>query len=219
MDPLLASKIINLFGATVLVTTFLIVGYRRLQACVGAYALQSFLLALVAAVVAFYTGFAHLYAAAALTVLIKVVVIPRALERVIQRINVKREVELYVNVPSSLLIAGALTILAYYVTQPIAGHGSLITQSCLAVSIAVMLIGLFVMISRVQALSQVIGLLVLENGLFLGAIATTYGMPLIVEIGVFFDVLVGVLILVVFVNRINRKFITSDTQAMRHLRG
>ncbi|HEX9757979.1 MAG TPA: hydrogenase [Nitrospiria bacterium] len=218
-DPILASKITNLLGATILTTTFLVVGYRRLRACVGAYGLHSFLLACVAAEVGFFTGFVHLYIAALLTIVIKVIIIPRVLNRIIERINVKREVDLYVNVPSSLLISGGLAILAYFVTQPIAGLGSLITRNCLAVSIAVMLIGLFIMITRVQALSQIIGLLTLENGLFLGAIATTYGMPLIVEIGVFFDVLVGVLILVVFMNRINQKFITLDTKRMRQLRG
>ena len=219
IDPLLSSKVINLLGATILVTTYLQVSYRRLEACVDAYALHSFLLAVLAAVVAFVTGFSHLYVAALLTLAIKTVFVPAALKRIIKKINVKREVELYVDIPSSLLISGALTILAYYVTQPIVGPGTLLTRNCLAVSIAVILIGFFIMISRVKALSQIIGLLTLENGLFLGAIATTYGMPLIVEIGIFFDILMGVLLLVVFMNRINRAFVTLNTKELRRLRG
>jgi hydrogenase-4 component E len=218
-DTLVVSKAINLLAAAVLVTTYLQVSYQRLEACVEAYALHSFLLALLAAVVGYATGFWHLYVAALLTFVIKSVFAPAALKQVISRINVKREVELYVNIPTSLLISGGLTILAYYVTQPISGPVTLLTRNCLAVSIAVILIGMLLMITRVKAISQIIGLLTLENGLFLGAIATTYGMPLIVEIGIFFDVLMGVLILVVFINRINRTFVTLNTKELRRLKG
>jgi hydrogenase-4 component E len=215
----MASKIINLLAAAVLVTTYLQVSYQRLEACVDAYALHSFLLAVLAGVVAYVTGFSHLYVAAFLTLIIKSVYAPRVLKQIIKRIQVKREVELYVNIPTSLLISGGLTILAYYVTQPISGPVTLLTRNCLAVSIAVILIGMFVMITRVKAISQILGFLTLENGLFLGAIATTYGMPLIVEIGIFFDVLMGILILVVFLNRINRTFITLNTKELRRLKG
>jgi len=218
-DALAASKIINLLAAAILVTTYLQVSYQRLEACVEAYALHSFLLAVLAAVVAYATGFSHLYVAALLTFVIKSLIAPAALKQIIRRIHVKREVELYVNIPSSLLISGGLTILAYYVMQPISGPVTLLTRNCLAVSIAVILIGMFVMIARVKAISQILGLLTLENGIFLGAIATTYGMPLIVEIGIFFDVLMGVLLLVVFSNRINRTFVTLNTKALRKLRG
>jgi hydrogenase-4 component E len=83
----------------------------------------------------------------------------------------------------------------------------------------VVFIGMFMMISRRKAITQMVGLLMMENGLFLGIISTTYGMPLIVEIGIFFDVFMAVLIMGIFAYRINRSFETLDTTFMRRLRG
>jgi hydrogenase-4 component E len=135
-----------------------------------------------------------------------------------ERINVSKEVEPSVRTPSSLLIAGGMAILAYYVAEPLIRTGATITAGLLALSLAVVLIGLFIMISRKKAITQVIGLLVMENGLFMAAISLSYGMPLIVELGIFFDVLVAVLIMGVFVFRINRTFETLDTSFLRRLR-
>ena len=126
--------------------------------------------------------------------------------------------ELLVNIPASLLISGGLAIVAYYITEPMIAHGTVITRNCLAISLAVVLIGFFVMISRRKAITQVMGLLMMENGLFLAAISLTYGMPMIVEIGVFFDILVGALIMGVFAFRINRTFETIDTGILKRLR-
>jgi hydrogenase-4 component E len=168
--------------------------------------------------VAWFTDSPQIYIVALLTIAVKVIAIPRILVYVMDRINVSREVELLVNTPASLLVAGGLAMLAYFITEPIISHGSLITRNCLAISIAVALIGFFIMISRRKAISQIMGLMVIENGLFLAAISTTYGMPLIVEIGVFFDILVGVLIMGVFAFQINRTFETIDTGILRRLR-
>jgi hydrogenase-4 component E len=116
------------------------------------------------------------------------------------------------------LIAGAMAILAYYVAEPLIQSGETITAGALALSLAVVLIGMFIMISRKKAITQVIGLLVMENGLFMAALSLSYGMPLIVELGVFFDIMVAVLIMGVFVFRINRTFETLDTSFLRRLR-
>jgi hydrogenase-4 component E len=137
---------------------------------------------------------------------------------VMRRIKVEREVDPMVNIPTSLLISGGLAVLAYYVTEPLIAHGEAITRNALALSLAVVLIGFFIMISRRKAMTQVIGLLIMENGLFMAAISLTYGMPLIVELGIFFDVLVAVLIMGVFAFRINNTFDSLDTSFLRRLR-
>jgi hydrogenase-4 component E len=107
-----------------------------------------------------------------------------------------------VNVATGLLICGALVILAVLITQPVIPLGFLLTRDSLAIALAIVLIGLFIMIARKKALTQVIGFLVMENGLFLGATAAVYGMPLIVELGVFFDLLVAAFIIGIYTHQL-----------------
>ena len=191
LTPHIGSQLVDLGSALLLLTCFAIVAQRRLSACVDLFALQSVFLALTAALVAFLTGIHHIYIAAALTVVIKVVVIPRILKQVIERLNVKRELEMNVNVP---------------------------TRDSLAIALAIILIGFFTMIARKKAVTQVIGFLVMENGLFLGATAAAYGMPLIVELGVFFDVLVGALIIGIYSHRLQDAFDSVDTSKLTTLK-
>lgn len=214
----IASQMVDLCSALLLLTCFAIVAQRRLSACVDLFALQSVFLAVTAALVAFLTGIHHIYIAALLTVIIKVIVIPRILKKVIERLNVTRELVLNVNIPPSLLICGALVILAFYITQPIISLGFLLTKDSLAIALAIVLIGFFTMIARKKAVTQVVGFLVIENGLFLGATAAAYGMPLIVELGVFFDVLVAGLIIGIFTHRLQDTFDSVDTSKLTELR-
>jgi hydrogenase-4 component E len=186
---------------------------------VRSFAFQSLMLAAIAAVLAHYTGSEHIYVVAGLTLVVKGLVIPRFLIYSMDRLKVRREIEPLVGIPASLLISGGLVIVAYYITEPLISSAETVTRNCLAVSLAVVLIGLFMMISRRKAMTQMVGLLMMENGLFLGIISTTYGMPLIVEIGIFFDVLMAVLIMGIFAYRINQTFETLDTTFMRRLRG
>ncbi len=147
--------------------------------------------------------------------------IPFMLVYVMDKIKVTKEVEPIIGIPSSLLICGILTVVAFYVTQPFVIQGSAIdtiTKNCLAISLAVVLIGFFTMISRKKAITQIMGLLTMENGLFLAAISVTYGMPLIVELGIFFDILIAVLIMGLFAFRINRTFDSVDTTVLRRLK-
>jgi hydrogenase-4 component E len=216
--PDIASQMVDLCSALLLLTCFAIVAQRRLSACVDLFALQSVFLAVTAALVAFLTGIHHIYIAALLTVIIKVIVIPRILKKVIERLNVTRELVLNVNIPSSLLICGALVILAFYITQPIISLGFFLTKDSLAIALAIVLIGFFTMIARKKAVTQVVGFLVIENGLFLGATAAAYGMPLIVELGVFFDVLVAGLIIGIFTHRLQDTFDSVDTSKLTELR-
>jgi hydrogenase-4 component E len=209
---------VNLGAVLLLITCFSIVGLRRLSSCVDVFALQSVFLALTAALVAFLTDIHHIYIAAALTIVIKAVVIPRILKKVIRRLDVDRELEMNVNVPTGLLICGALVILAFFITQPIISLGFLLTRDSLSIALAIILIGFFMMIARKQPVTQVIGFLVMENGLFLTATAAAYGMPLIVELGVFFDVLVGALIIGIYTHQLQDTLDNVDTSKLTTLK-
>ena len=218
MTPSIGSQLVDLGSALLLLTCFAIVAQRRLSACVDLFALQSVFLALTATLVAFLTGIHHIYIAAALTIVIKAIVIPRILKKVIERLNVSRELVMHINVPASLLICGVLVMVAFLITQPIIPFGHLLTRDSLAIALAIVLIGFFTMIARQKAVTQMIAFLVMENGLFLGAIAATYGMPLVVELGVFFDVLVAALIAGIYTNRLQDAFDSVDTAHLRELK-
>lgn len=218
IPPHVGSQLVDLCSALLLLTCFAIVAQRRLSACVDLFALQSACLAVTASLVAFLTGIHHIYVAAALTAIIKVIIIPRVLKKVIERLNVSRELVMNVNVPAGLLICGALVMLAFFITQPIIPLGFLLTRDSLAIALAIVLIGFFTMIARKKAVTQVVGFLVMENGLFLGATAAAYGMPLIVELGVLFDVLVGGLIIGIYTHRIQDAFDSVDTSKLTGLK-
>lgn len=214
-------NVIDALAAFILLTAFIAVASSRTVSLARLFALQSIALGFLALAVAFYTGVNHIYVVAVLALAIKGAVIPWMLREVMDRIGVDKRVEPLVSIPASLLACGALTIIAFYITQPIiftSGAIDTITKNCLAISLAVVLIGFFTMISRKKALTQVMGLLTMENGLFLAAISVTYGMPMIVELGVFFDILVAVLIMGLLVFRISRTFETVDTSILRRLR-
>ncbi len=209
---------INGLAALVLLCAFVAVSCSRMQALVRTFAVQSLALGALAASVAYFTGSVQIYVVAILTIGLKALLIPRILAYVMRRIKVEKEVDPLINIPSSLLVSGGLAVLAYYVTEPLIAHGEAITRNVLALSLAVVLIGFFIIISRRKAMTQVVGLLMMENGLFMAAISVTYGMPLIVELGIFFDVLVAVLIMGVFAFRINNTFDSLDTSFLRRLR-
>jgi hydrogenase-4 component E len=212
-----ASELVNLCSMLLLLAAFAIVAQRRLSACVDLFALQSVFLAVAATLVAFFTGITHIYAAALLTIAIKAIVIPRILKRIIERVNVKREVEFVVNIPPSLLICGVLVILAFSITRPLGGLGGLPANDSLAIALAIVLIGFFTMIARKKAVTQVVGFLVVENGLFLAATAAAFGMPLI-ELGLSFDLLVAALIIGIYTHQLQDTFDSVDVTKLTGLR-
>ncbi len=221
IDTTTASRLIDIFAATILVTAFLIVSSRNLSFYVRLFAIQSLLLGVVALLVVIGYGETHILIASILTVVVKAIAIPMVLDKIIDRIGIQKEIELNINITTSLLICGALVILADSIAKPILETAQLTHQSVsrvLPVSIAMIMIGLFIMISRKQAVSQIIGLLTMENGLFLSGLSITFGMPLIVEVGIFFDILVAAMILGVFVFRINQTFDSIDVDALRRLK-
>lgn len=221
IDKQTISLAIEILAATILVTSFLIVSSRSLIFYVRLFAIQSFLLGLVAFLVAVGYAETHILIAAVLTVAVKGIVIPYALTKIINRIKVHKEIDFNINITTSLLLCALLVIVADSVAKPILEAqqvGDRAVFRVLPVSIAVMMIGMFIMIARKQAVSQIVGLLTMENGVFLSGLAITHGMPLIVEVGIFFDIFVAVLILGVFVFRINQTFDTINMDIIRRLR-
>lgn len=213
-------NLIDSLAAVFLLLAILAMASGRVVSLVRLFSLQSIVLGLTAVAVASLTGSGHIYLVAALTIALKGVLIPWGLRYVIDKIGVHKEIEPYVQLPASLLVCGVLTVLSFYIVQPfVTGQEVLgtITKNLLPISLAVVFIGFFMMISRKKAVTQIIGLLIMENGLFMAAYAVAYGMPLIVELGVFFDILVAALLLGVLAFRINRTFDTVDTTILRRL--
>jgi hydrogenase-4 component E len=217
--PMLAVQLLQALGALLLLTTFALVAARLLSGALQAYALQSLVIALVAAVVGYYTHSFDLYIVAVLTVVVKCGVIVWILRSVTRRLHVQREMRPYLGIPASLLICALLTLLAFFTSPAVVAPGTFLNEPPLAISIAMVLIGLFILSSRRHAIAQILGLLTIENGLFSGAIAIAYGMPLIVEFGILFDVLVAVMVMGLLVTLIQRELITADTADLRRLKG
>lgn len=208
-----------LFAAGMLVTAYLMVGQRALFTAIRLYGLQSILLGGVAIVMAITEHRPHLLASAALTIGLKGVVIPWFLMRVIDRIGIHREIEPILNVPSSLLICLGLTVVGYRVSTGLAEGAGGAAHHVIGVSLSILLMGLFLMVTRRKAVTQILALLTVENAVFLVALGATTGMPLVVELGISFDVIVAVLVLGVLVHRIVDRFESMDVSRLSKLRG
>jgi hydrogenase-4 component E len=223
-DPQFGDKMITLMAALILVLQIMMVAQHWLVTIIRVFAVQSFLLASIAATIAYFNDAPHIYAAAALTLLLKAIILPVVLTRLLVRVDIRREVEPFINMPISIIISGMLTLMAYVVAESfqrpdeLAGPASL-GHNTLAVAISLFLIGFFMMTNRRKALTQVLALLSLENGIFLAAISLTYGMPLVVEIGIFFDLLIAILVLAILVYRIRATFDSMDVSRLSRLRG
>ena len=208
-----------LCAAGMLVSVYLMVGQRALVVAIRLYGVQSLLLGAVGAAIGLAEHRPHLFVTAALTVVLKAVVIPVFLLRVIDRVGIRREIEPFVNVPASLLLCLGLTVVGYRVSLGMAGASQGVPHQVVGVALSMVLMGLFLMVTRRKALTQILALLTIENAVFLVAVGATSGMPLIVELGISFDVILAVMVLGVLVNRIVDRFESMDTSRLSNLRG
>jgi hydrogenase-4 component E len=219
MNPDAASRLITLLASLMLVLQLLLVVQRMLITNIRLFALQSVLLAAIAIVVVFAYGAWHVLAIAVLTLIGKVCLLPWQLTRLVRRIKIDQEIHPFVNMPASMLICGALTLLAYVVARPFTSLTRL-GSNTLAVALTLLLTGFFLMINRRKAITQVLALLTTENGVMLAALAlSTYGIPLVVEIGIFLDVIVAVMVLGILVFRIRESFASMDVSKLNELKG
>ena len=155
---------------------------------------------------------------AALLFAIKAVAIPRLLRRVADRFKTRRETDPYVNTATSLVVSGFLVLLAYAAARPLQAIAEAPTRAGMPLAMGLIFVSLFVIISRRMAITQVIGFLMLENGIALLAVLGTYGVPLIVELGVFLDALMGFLVMQIFLYDIHDTFSTTDVNVLKRLK-
>ena len=211
-------QVINLLAAVLLLLAFAMLSQRRILSLINLFAAQGFVLFLSTTLVAALTAQKHLYVSAAVTLVLKVILLPWILHRLIRKLNVKWDVESLINIPTTMLIGIVLVILAFNLAAPISQLAGTVTRSTLGIALASMLLSFMMMITRSKAVPQVIGFLSMENGVFFAATAAVYGMPMVVELGVALDVLVAALILGIFIFEIRERFDTLDTRHLEKLR-
>jgi hydrogenase-4 component E len=218
IDQSLGNNIIQLLTGFIILTTLFLYMSNSTRRFVISYIWQSLLIAGLVAFIAYFTVNTEMYFIAIIIVAIKVIIVPYVLVVLIKKIALVEEKEPFVNIASSLLIAGILVILSYFLIEPILAQTSSITKSILPFSVAIVLIGFYILVSKKKANTQIFGFLCMENGLYLSTIATTYGMPLVIELGVFLDVFIGIIIMAFFMMQIHKKFETIDTSMLQELK-
>jgi hydrogenase-4 component E len=211
-------QLLNACAALLLLLSFSMLAQRRIVNLVNLLALQGALLCAATLLVAWRTNQGHLYVSAALTFALKVVGLPLLLHRLIRRLNVYWDAEPVINASGTMLIGLLVVVFSFGLAQPISALASTATRSTLGIAIAVILLAFLTMITRRKAMSQVVAFLSMENGLFFGAMSATYGMPMVVELGVALDVLVAMLVLGVFFFQIREQFDSLDLHHLESLK-
>jgi len=217
MELLLLIKIIDFLSSVFLMLGFIIGINRKTFNVINLYAIQSGVLAVLAILIGYAHGEDQLFISALFVIIIKVLIIPRTLRRTMNKVKIENDMTPYLSQSLSMVMETILIVISYNIVNSVFDPAQLAFKNTLAVSIAVFLIGFFMMINRRRTLSQVIGFLIMENGLFFFAISLAYGMPLIVELGIFFDVLVVAMILGIFIFKIKESFYSTDTKDLTNL--
>ncbi|MCW5605453.1 MAG: formate hydrogenlyase [Burkholderiales bacterium] len=214
----ISAQLINLMAALLLLTAFAMLAQRRVLSLIYLFAWQGAVLAANSAIVAYSTGQTHLYYSALLTLVLKVMIMPWILHRLIIRLDIKWDVETLINIPITMLVGIVLVVISFNLALPISELAGTITRGTLGIAIAIVLLSFLMMITRRKAVPQVIGFLAMENGLFFAATSTTYGMPMVVELGIALDILVAMLILGIFFFQVREAFDSLDLQHMEKLK-
>ena len=204
-------------AAMVLFTSFVLLAQTRVVSIIHVFAWQGGLLALTTALVAFDSGQHHLYISAVLTLVLKAMFIPWLLHRLVLRMRLDRETHIVEHPATVLMIATMLVIFCYYVAQPIQEMAQSVTRNTIAISMSVVLLGMLMLVSRNKAVSQVVGFMSMENGLFFAAVAATHGIPMVVELGIAFDVFVAAIIFGVFFFHIRDSIDSLDVGQLNRL--
>jgi len=211
--------IAHLLAGSLVLVSFMMIYQDRVYSLLNTFALQAVLLALAVAWQAFVQGAHHLYASAALALVFKGMIVPWALHRIVQRLGIHREVETVAGVvPTMLAGMGLVALSILLMLQLTATTESAIAREDLAFALSVILLGMLMMVTRRNAVTQVVGFMSLENGLILAA-AGAQGMPLVVEISVAFSVLIAMIVIGVFLFRIRERFDSVDLEALDDFRG
>ncbi len=210
--------VINDLGALLLFTMILIVAAGQIYRAIYAVAAQSLLIAIAGAVLATSTGNRDLWVIAGITLTVKATLLPWVLHRVVQRMNVRREVEPVIPIAATLVLSVVIVVASFQLSASLGSVRQAITGNALPVGIALTLTGVLVMATRKTALTQMVGLFASENGIFFTAMSVTEGMPLIIEIGVILDVILAALVMTIMVLRV-RSTVDADIADLDRLRG
>jgi hydrogenase-4 component E len=214
----LSFDIAHLLAGGLVLMSFMMLYQDRLYALLNVFALQALVLALSVAWQAWAQGAPHLYITAAIALVLKAIVIPLALHRIIARLGIQRQIETVVGVGPTMMAGMALVALSMVVMLRVTPEADPLAREDLAFALSVLLLGLLMMVTRRNAVSQVVGFMSIENGLILAGTGAK-GMPLVVEISVAFSVLVAFIVIGIFLFRIRERFDTVDVQALDQFRG
>lgn len=214
----LAYDVAHMLAGAMLVTSFALLYQRRMAAVIDTYVVHSLILTVAAAWQAYMQDAHHLFVTAVVTLVLKALLIPIALRRIVRRLDIHREIETVIGVGPTMLVGVGLVALSILLIFPVTEAADALAREDLALALSVVLLGLLTMISRRNAITQVIGFLSLENGLILAAVAVR-GMPLVVEISVAFSILAAFVVFGVFFFRIRERFDTLDVHRLGEFRG
>jgi hydrogenase-4 component E len=214
---------LDFLSVLILISAFILTATKRINTYIKAFQLQSFLLVVATLSLGIYNlvteGSLDILFLSIVIFILKVIYIPHLLHNTYTRVEYKVEKDFFINIPSSILICAALVILTYYSLSSLEGLLSGHVKFYLVNSLSVVLIGLFFMITRKKAIGQIVGFLVLENGMFTTAMLYAHGMPIIVDLGILVDLLTAVMLMGILVFKINESFDSIDIQRLRNLRG
>ena len=218
MSANLFAELSTLGSSLALLAGIALLWRRSLDSYIKAFRWQSVVLSGMFVLIGYVARDWPLYALAVFFLALKVIIIPYYLRRLERRVGAERESQPYINIATSLIVSGLLVLLAYEITRPLVVVSKLPTRSALPLAMGLIFVGLFVVVTRRKALTQVVGFLVLENGIALLAMLGTYGIPLIIELGVFLDLLIGFLAMQVFVYQIHGTFESMDVEQLNRLK-
>jgi len=218
MSMSFAAQVNSVMAALILLTAFGLLVQRRILGLIHLFAWQGLFLCISTAIVGYITGMHHLFISSLMTLSFKVILLPYILYVLVRKLNIRKESEALVNIPRTMMIGIALVIFSYHLTAPVTQLSTMVTKSTLAVALATVMLGLLMMVTRRHAVTQIIGFLAMENGLFFAATSATYGMPMVVELGVALDLLIAAFIFGIFFFHINTTFDSLDVEQMAKLK-
>jgi hydrogenase-4 component E len=214
---------LDVLSVLILLSSFVLVSHKRINAYIKTFRLQSALIALTAGIMgissAVSEGKYDILIVCAIIIALKVILIPRLLHKTYGNIEYRVEKDFYLNIPILVIICCGLVVFSYFSISNIGTLNGIHINLQVVNSFSVVLIGFFFMISRRKAIGQMIGYLVIENGIFVTAMFSTHGMPFIVDIGIFIDMVTAVLIMGIMVIQINEKFESININKLRNLKG
>lgn len=216
--PPFPTQLLHVLAAGLLMISFAMLAQRRTRRLIILLAWQGAVLTASTLLVATTAHLSHLYYSAALTLIVKVILVPWILMRLMRRLGIESDSDPLVNIPTLMLVGLGLAIFAFGLAQPISLLAATVTRQTLGIAMAVILLAFLMMIARHKAVTQVIGFLAMENGLFFAATSTTYGMPMVIELGIALDLLVAVFIFGIFFFQIREQFDSLDLHHLETLK-